>query len=499
MNIEKDDNLDKLFKTGLEDPVNEPAFRDTDWDAMEQMLDKRKKRSAIVYWLPIVSSAAALVIIFLGYLFLRTDVVKPGKNEQVAANHPTNAKPIDKVKSNTGTSGEPARQTADSSKQQKKSAQYAITTPARQGRAGNGKTFLPLSAGKDRRDVTGNINKENSTQPVLADRVASSPGNDKTQAGVNNAGANQKPDVIANNNKTVTAGDKTQLNAADASVNKKADVIANNNQPANPGDKTQLSTADANKDQKGDVLANNNAVTPADKTQSATPNADANKSGTVATNTTVKSTLRQKPGNRPVFALGVIASSDLNGVNSSFQQSKVGGNFGATFSVTFNKKWTISTGAQYDIKPYLTNFNNYHTANPSKFTTQPTTVQADCRMLDIPLNINYQVYRQRANSITLGTGLSSYFMLREDYQFNYNDPYATGPAHYTVINKNRNILSVLNFDATYTHQINSKFGVTVQPYTKVPLSNVGYSQVRLQSTGVAFGFNWNINASSKPK
>ena len=99
MNIEKDDNLDKLFKTGLEDPVNEPAFRDTDWDAMEQMLDKRKKRSAIVYWLPIVSSAAALVIIFLGYLFLRTDVVKPGKKDQVAANHPTNAKPIDKVKS----------------------------------------------------------------------------------------------------------------------------------------------------------------------------------------------------------------------------------------------------------------------------------------------------------------------------------------------------------------------------------------------------------------
>ena len=101
--------------------------------------------------------------------------------------------------------------------------------------------------------------------------------------------------------------------------------------------------------------------------------------------------------------------------------------------------------------------------------------------------------------MTVGTGLSSYFMLREDYQFNYADSYATGPAHYTVINKNRNILSVLNLDVTYTHQINSKFGVTVQPYTKVPLSDVGYSQVRLQSTGVALGINWNINASSKPK
>ncbi|HTD41885.1 MAG TPA: hypothetical protein VK671_14755 [Mucilaginibacter sp.] len=469
MNTEKDDNLDKLFKMGLEDPVDETAFREADWDAMEQMLDKSKKRSAIVYWLPIVGSAAALVIIFLGYLFLKTDVVKPGKKDQVAANHPTNGKTIDKVKSNTGTSGEPARQAADSGKQQTKSAQYAITTPARRGRAGNGGTFFSLSAGKGRRGVTGNINKSNDQQPVLANNVVPNTANGKTQSGV-----------------------------VDANVTQKTDVIANNNKPAATSDKTQSGAVDSKADQKDNVLANSKTVTPGDKTQLGTADANANKSGTIAANsTTIKSTLRQKPGNRPVFALGIIASSDLNGVNSSFQQSKVGGNFGATFSVTFGKKWTISTGAQYDIKPYLTNFDNYHTSYP--FKTQPTSVNADCRMLDIPLNINYQVYHQKANSITVGTGLSSYFMLREDYQFNYADPYATGPAHYTVINKNRNILSVLNFDATYTHQINSKFGVTVQPYTKVPLSDVGYSQVRLQSTGVAFGINWNINASSKPK
>jgi hypothetical protein len=120
-------------------------------------------------------------------------------------------------------------------------------------------------------------------------------------------------------------------------------------------------------------------------------------------------------------------------------------------------------------------------------------------MLDIPLNINYQVYSRQGNKISLGTGLSSYFMLREDYKFNYTDSQATGPVTYTVINKNRNILSVLNLDATYTHQINSKVGVTVQPYLKVPLSDVGASQVRLQSTGVALGLSWYLNASSKPK
>ena len=477
MSTEKDENkLDKLFKNGLEDPVNEPAFREADWDAMEQMLDEGKKRSGIVYLLPIISGIAAVLLIFLGYFFFKTDETKPEKKNQVAATHTPKTEATDKVKGNTGTSGGPARQAADSGKQQTKSAQYATTESAQKSRAESGKTFFPLSSGKVRRS-TGNLRPDvNNQQQVIADNEAKSAGKDKTSLATADDKKDQKAEVLVNNGKSKIADDKTVPTAADAKANQKADVLANNgNNAAKVDDKTSLGTADANAGKKA-IAAN-----PAAKS--------------------TKSAIRQNPGSRPVFALGVIASSDLNGVNSSFQQTKIGGNFGATLSVTF-KKWTISTGAQYDIKPYLTSFENYHTAY--QFPTNPSSVKADCRMLDIPLNINYQVYRQRANSITIGTGLSSYFMLREDYQFNYNtggydNGTPAGPSHYSVVNKNRNILSVLNIDATYTHQINSKFGVTVQPYTKVPLSDVGASQVRLQSTGVAFGINWNINASPKPK
>src|SRR5207248_773514 len=154
---EKDEELDKLFRKGLEDPVNERAFREADWEAMEQMLDKGKKRSSIMYWLPIIGSAAALLLIFLGYLFLKPDIIKPGKKDQIAATHPAkradNGKTGDRAKSKTGTSGEPARQAADSSKQQ--TAQSAVTPPARQGRGTNSRSFFSLSSGKGRRHATG--------------------------------------------------------------------------------------------------------------------------------------------------------------------------------------------------------------------------------------------------------------------------------------------------------------------------------------------------------
>jgi hypothetical protein len=471
MNNEKDEDLDKFFRKGVEDPVNEPAFRDADWDAMEQMLDKGKKRPAIIYWLPIIGSAAALALIFLGYLFFKPEVIKPSKPGQAVARqskpgqqkaaskdyatsrHP-NAIDSDQKKNNTGTRGEPARQVADNSKQQKLTPAKHAGNPALSEQGQTSKSFFTLSSGKDRRGHTGKDTKNANTK-TGAETMA-----------VKTDTKNSQPDVIAN-----------QPVVADNNVPGKPQqgIVNDRIQLGTADDKVQLGTADGKKDNPGinnPVLAAN----PAPK---------------------IKKTGPQKMGSRPQFAFGVLASSDLNGVNSSFQQSKIGGNFGAVFSVTF-KKWTISTGGTYDIKPYLTGFDNYHTAY--HFPTQPSSVYANCKMLDIPLNVNYQVYSQSVNKLSLGTGLSSYFMLREDYKFNYADPYtATGPTNFSVINKNHNILSVLNLNATYTHQVNSKMGVTVQPYLKVPLSDVGASQVRLQSTGVALGLSWNLNTLSKPK
>ncbi|MGZ3776937.1 MAG: hypothetical protein ACXVI9_04930 [Mucilaginibacter sp.] len=235
-------------------------------------------------------------------------------------------------------------------------------------------------------------------------------------------------------------------------------------------DKKDIGTADANKpDNSGNSLA-----TSAPK---------------------VKAVGRPNGANRAIYALSAIASSDMNGT-SPLNSGRLGGNLGALFSVT-SGKWTFSTGAMYSIKPYQESFASYHTSYV--FQTNPTSVGANCRMIDIPLNVNYQVYKKGVNKFTVGTGFSSYIILRENYTFNYaNSYYAPGPTGYSVANQNRNIMSILNLDATYERKINSKFGLVLQPYMKLPLSNVGASQVKLQSTGVAVGLSWNLNSFKKP-
>jgi hypothetical protein len=406
-----DNKFDDLFKKNLEDSASNAPYNEGDWDALEQMLDKRKKRGVIVYWLPALSGAAALALLFLGWWIFR----QPQTQE---TDHKTQKAQLVKEQPKVNKSI-----TATSSLQQVAPPNKALPTENFAFKAEKGKKsigYKPIAsrdmaiAGRDTASVTPKTKNEiyvaESQHPVAAT--------------------------------TTTAPDKPK-----------------NNEP--------IAVNDIAKADSGSISSPPNKV----------------------------NILRTKPRFRPQFALSVLAAPDINGVGG-FQQGKVGTNEGLLFSVGISKKITISTGAIYSVKPYLTGFGNYHT--PDQFNVTPINVTADCRMLDIPLNISYQVYNRQQNQISIGTGLSSYIMLHESYKFNYADPYTAGPASYTVPGVNKYFFGVLNLNATYLHQINSKFGVSLQPYLKLPLSNIGYSQVRLQTTGVALGVTWNINPYSKP-
>ncbi|MFD2144635.1 hypothetical protein [Mucilaginibacter antarcticus] len=199
---------------------------------------------------------------------------------------------------------------------------------------------------------------------------------------------------------------------------------------------------------------------------------------------------------RPQFALSILASPEVNGIGSLRSGSR-GTNVGMMFTVGI-KKFTLSTGANYTVKPYSVPYSQYPSSYSYKNT--PETVTADCRMLDIPINLGYQVYNRSGNKITLGTGVSSYIMMHETYTYDYAaGAKVYGPSYYAVQGKSKYPFSIMNVQATYERQINSKVGLSLQPYYKIPLSAIGYSQVRVQTFGVAVGLNWNINQLTKPK
>jgi hypothetical protein len=192
-----------------------------------------------------------------------------------------------------------------------------------------------------------------------------------------------------------------------------------------------------------------------------------------------------------VSALSVLAAPDYNGVNN-LNNASLGNDFGLLLSVNIVKNWSFSTGAIYAKKLYHTTFSNYNPTKNIWTEYYPNSVNADCRVLDIPMNINYSLLKRKNRTFSLGTGISSYIMLREDYRFTYAEINSNNPLSYHVVNENKHWLSVLNFQASFEQRLNSRISLSLQPYMKIPLSNIGFAGVKLQSFGMAANLNWNF-------
>jgi hypothetical protein len=429
--MKKEKEFDDIFKKGLGDPV-EAGYQEQDWNALEQMLDGNKKRRGFVFWLPILSSAAILLIAF-GWWLLRPETVQnQHQRPQIAMHQPVQA----------GGAGK-----------------AVVQSTTQQGKVSSPVNLVAQSGTV----VTGNKTKKD----------INTTGFSVAKPGISNA-------YQANNNK------------ANATL-KGSNIVPIT--PAGKGYETLINTAPQ---QPITLAAINPALTATGLGNNLTIDSVDVKHEALAANRpdkTNKITTKSIFVQHPRYALSVFGAPEVNGVNS-FQQTRSGTNIGLVFSAGLFKKITFSTGALYALKPYNTYFSNY--LGNSQPGSNLSSINADCRVLDIPLNVDFQFYSKNRNSFSIGSGLSSYIMLHESYQYNYTDPAVNGSVNYTVPNTNKYIFGVLNLQATYTRQINSAMGLSIQPYMKLPLTGIGANDAKLQTAGVAIGLSWNLNSLSNP-
>jgi len=471
MNNEKDKKLDDLFKKKLEDTDDQIGYREEDWDSLEGMLDKRKRRRAVIYLWPVASGIAAALLLFLGWWFFKPTEKKSNKlavSSHVVKSHNStnNINPASTAKTTTGSKQNnalPAKMHTlliDSSGN--KPANLAINAPAKRSHTINQN---PVLMGDKKANPTSAFKSD---AVFAANKLKPQNGDNLTEATkpATKQLANPVPPTM-NNDKNATAAvlPKT-ANAPIASVNH-----TDENSALKTGKSAEqpLSSAEKSQAAMSRLLASSAAQ---DNKVSAK---------TIASF-------------RPRYALNAIGAEDASGAGS-FQQAKAGNKAGVFFSAAISRKLSITTGTLYSSTPYAAAYGDYNF--PYQFKNDPVSVSANCKMLDIPLNVGYQVYSRGRNAVTVGTGLSSYIMLQQSFNFSYASYSTAGPTAYTTPNSSSYLFKILNLNATYQRQISSRGGITIQPYLKLPLANVGYSQVKLQTAGVAVGVNWNLG-SSKP-
>lgn len=182
------------------------------------------------------------------------------------------------------------------------------------------------------------------------------------------------------------------------------------------------------------------------------------------------------------LVLTLLAAPDITNTTSSIG-NKVSSNFGLLLSYPLSQKLSVSSGAIYARKLY-----DYGGTGPSVYgkAGAPWEIDGTCFVLDVPLNLNYQVLKKKNISISVNSGLSSYFMLKEKYKYSYAEPGGNlNVSGIEINNQNQHILGVANFSITFEHKVGRNLSIGLQPFYKVPLTGIGLYDINLKSKGMA--------------
>ncbi len=186
------------------------------------------------------------------------------------------------------------------------------------------------------------------------------------------------------------------------------------------------------------------------------------------------------------WSIGILAGIDKSNVKFVYDHSP-GYNIGIMAGYHFSDNISIHTGAIYTQKNYKVAGGDF-TAPKGSWISQYTieTVDGYCRMWDIPLLLRYTFNTKTKHNFFLSTGMSSYFMSRENY--NYDFYYNGQPTikNYSYRSSDTHVLSIANISAGFASRVNDHLLLEVEPYTKIPMGGVGLGNIKLSSFGVNF-------------
>jgi hypothetical protein len=172
------------------------------------------------------------------------------------------------------------------------------------------------------------------------------------------------------------------------------------------------------------------------------------------------------------------------------EYSSPGGAFGLMIHYHLLNSWSISAGALKNNKKYTGEGDDYQPPKGYwKYYTNgitPETIDGACNILEIPVMVQYTIGDIGRSRFLVGAGASSYVMLNESYHYNFDQPNPGAKEGWDSKKTSRFLFNMVNFTIGFEHQIGPGFMIGIEPYVKIPVAAIGWSNLKLYSTGASF-------------
>lgn len=445
--MQEDNDIDRLFRNGLNDP--EIPFNEMDWERMERKLETKEKKRIVPIWFITAGSVAAALVIGLFWIFIKsTPAIKESVHQTAGKKQdlpkgilPFNISPEVVLSNDTLIKGKLAEQ--GSSKLLKDSLMGVIKDISVKPYSPDLKKIRSaLSQSQNK------LNEQKDLQQSISNAVVRANKNDVFNKPV----IAERKNVPSTDNTIVKSNSVLPVETDSSILVRKANALANSVDPLKLSNQAEIAR-------------------------------------------TVKKKMDDALNKRPGLILSAMAAPDISTTKQS-KSSKLSSNFGMLATYSLSNKISLTSGAVYAKK-----FYNSGGITPGSYANAGTEweVKANCDVIDIPLNINYKLLNFKKMSVSVNTGLSSYFMLKEKYEF-ISGQEGEGQAISTleVTNQNRHLLGIANVSVTFDRQISQSVSIGVQPFAKLPLTGIGNGDVNLKSTGLSFSLNIGLFPARKP-
>jgi hypothetical protein len=192
------------------------------------------------------------------------------------------------------------------------------------------------------------------------------------------------------------------------------------------------------------------------------------------------------------FAAGFIFSPDLSTAGSISNFDDPGYKIGVTAEYKLSPRVSLISGIIFSDVRYTAKSSQY---NPSGYWGQgyvPDQTAAVCHILDIPISLKFNFINNEQSRFFATAGFSSYIMLNEDYNFFYDDENDELIQNMSIRNGSRHILNNTGFSIGYEFDLHRNVSLRAEPYIKIPISEVGWGNVKLYSIGSFISLNVNL-------
>ncbi len=159
---------------------------------------------------------------------------------------------------------------------------------------------------------------------------------------------------------------------------------------------------------------------------------------------------------------------------------------GVGLQYSFGDKLIFRTGISTAAKIYSAQDKDYNPTNSYWANyTYFKKIDAECKVLEIPLSVGYRVVNRKKTSIYVSAGSSSYIMRKEAYEYYYKNQYGRDTiTHRSWNNNSLHLFSSINFSAIVERKLSNRFSLMAEPIIKIPTGGIGVGKIRMYNAGL---------------